>query len=138
MEHAPSGETETVVREYILGVRIVEVERPDETVYRFEAPQHIGKTFSNRDHAELYADIYFDVNGFEEEGTGERGLPPEVVQAGRDTMAAYLLTQFGDDNYVASFYGVRTGKVHEYVSWVQERAEEVRDGARREGVAEER
>jgi hypothetical protein len=122
-------------REYIMDVRIVEVRAEDGLRYRFEAPKHRGIEFDDPDLAELYADVYFDVNGFQEDGTGDRGLPPEIVQGGRDTMAAYLLTQYEDDDFVASFYGVDPGKVARYVEWVQVRAEEVRANALEQGVA---
>jgi hypothetical protein len=124
----------SVVKEYIFDVRIVAVDENGTTVYSFEAPEHREITFADQELAELYADVYFDVNGFEEEGTGERGIPPEIVQGGRDTMAAYLLTQYADDDFVASFYGVTPGKVHQYVEWVRTRAEEVRENAVTEGI----
>ena len=126
----------SVHREYVLDVRIVACRRPGEPPrYRFEAPRHQGRTFEDPDTAELYADVYFDTNGFEEAGTGERGIPPEVIQAGRDTLAAYFLTLPGTDrNWVASFYGKRPDVIERYVSWVRERAEEVRRGARERGM----
>jgi hypothetical protein len=127
----------STVREYILSVRIVKSSSPDEDGphYRFEAPQHEGTIFEDRDCAELYADVYFDVNGFEEAGTGDRGVPPEIVQAGRDTLVAYFLTQRGTDvNWVASFYGEKPEKVRRYVSRVRKRAGEIREGARERGM----
>ena len=125
-------ETESPFREYVLDVRIVEVCPSDGDVrYRFEAPRHEGIAFDDVERAELYADVYFDVNGFQEAGTGDRGVPPEIIQAGRDTLAAYFLTQpYADENWVASFYGVKTAKVNRYVSWVHQRAEEIREGVR--------
>lgn len=120
---------ETTVEKYVLGVRIVKcANRDSDTVhYRFEAPEHEAVAFEDPDLARLYADVYFDANGFVEAGTGERGIPPELVQAGKDTLAAYLLTQSGTDvNWVASFYGTRPEKVERYVSWVRDRATEVR------------
>jgi hypothetical protein len=123
-----------VVREYILDIRILAKESGETTEYVFDAPDHREMVFNERELAELYADIYFDVNGFAEDGTGERGIPPEIVQGGRDTMAAYLLTQYGDDDFVASFYGVTPGKVARYAEWVRTRAEEVREGAVTDGV----
>ena len=136
-EHTAEGSDESVFREYILGVRIVEVGSTsgDEPRYRFEAPQHQGIEFDDADLAELYADVYFDVNGFEEAGTGDRGVPPEIIQAGRDTLAAYMLTQPGTDvNWVASFYGKKPNEIERYVSWVRERAAEIRSGARERGM----
>ncbi|UTF55932.1 hypothetical protein [Natronosalvus rutilus] len=111
-------------QEYIMDVRIVEL---DDGRYRFEAPHHEGIEFDDAETAELYADIYFDVNGFEEAGTGERGIPPIIIQAGRDTLAAYLLTQpYNDRQWVGSFMGVQPGKIERYVSRVQKRATNIR------------
>ncbi|NEU56828.1 hypothetical protein [Halorussus sp. MSC15.2] len=121
----------SVYRDYVLDVRIVSVERTgdSDSRYRFEAPEHVGAEFDDPDTAELYADVYFDTNGFQEEGTGERGVPPEVIQAGKDTVAAYFLTRPGvDHNWMASFYGVKPTKIDRYVSWVRDRAEEIREG----------
>ena len=134
----PAEETESIHREYVLDVRIVEQHstETDGSRYRFEAPEHRGRTFDDPDVAELYADVYFDVNGFEEAGTGERGVPPAVIQAGRDTLAAYFLTQpYTDVHWVASFYGKKTTKIERYVAVVQKRAVEIRDGAKDAGVA---
>ncbi len=113
-----------VHREYIMDVRVVEL---DNSRYRFEAPRHEGIEFEDAGTAELYADIYFDVNGFEEAGTGDRGVPPIIIQAGRDTLAAYLLTQpYADRQWVGSFMGVQPGKIKRYASRVQKRATNIR------------
>jgi len=115
-------------REYVMGVRIVELPDGDGPVYRFEAPEHDGITFPDSEAAELYADIYFDVNGFEEAGTGERGVPPVIIQAGRDTLAAYFLTRDAiDEQWVGSFMGVQPGKILRYKSRVQDRATNIRE-----------
>lgn len=124
---------ESIHKEYVLGVRIIESPplTDGDRCYRFEAPHHEGITFEDPERAELYADVYFDVNGFEEAGTGDRGVPPEIIQAGQDTLAAYFLTQPGTDaNWVASFYGIKNTKVERYASWVRTRAEEIREGVR--------
>lgn len=113
-----------IYREYIMDVRITEL---GDRRYLFEAPRHEGIEFDDADIAELYADIYFDVNGFEETGTGERGVPPIIIQAGRDTLAAYLLTQpYTDRQWVGSFMGVQPGKIERYVSRVRKRATNIR------------
>ncbi|RRJ29697.1 hypothetical protein [Halocatena pleomorpha] len=118
-------------REYILGVNIVTQRNKDRVRFRFEAPNHRGAVFRAAESAELYADVYFDVNGFEEEGTGERGVPPVIIQAGRDTLATYLLTQpHTDINWVASFYGKTPPAIEQYVAAVRTRAEEIREGAK--------
>lgn len=119
----------TVHEEYVLGVRILELPGPDGPRFRFEAPDHEGATFADPEMASLYADVYFDANGFVEAGTGDRGLPPELVQAGKDTVAAYLLTRPGADvHWVASFYGRSPADVQRYVEWVRDRAAEIRAG----------
>ena len=127
---------ESTHRGYILDVRIVECprhERPPE--YRFEAPAHGGLEFEDPDAAELYADVYFDVNGFEEAGTGERGVPPEIIQAGRDTLVAYFLTQPRTDvQWVASYYGEKPEKIERYADRVRKRARKIRQGAAERGI----
>jgi hypothetical protein len=127
-----------VYREYVLDVRIVEVDGDDGDVrYRFEAPRHEGRTFENPEMATLYADVYFDVNGFVEAGTGDRGVPPEVIQAGRDTLAAYFLTQpYADRHWVSSFYGKETTVVERYADTVRHRAREIRAGVRERADAD--
>ncbi|MFB6235034.1 MAG: hypothetical protein ABEH81_01855 [Halopenitus sp.] len=133
----PSDQPESVYADYVLDVRIVKsVDHDgDAARYRFEAPDHQGATFEDPELAALYADVYFDVNGFEEAGTGERGVPPEIIQAGRDTLAAYFLTQpYTDKHWVASFYGKKPTKVDRYVASVRERAQEIREGARERGL----
>ncbi|WP_435101372.1 hypothetical protein [Halarchaeum sp. P4] len=124
-------------REYILDVRIrAETDDDGETVYRFEAPDHEGVTFEDAETATLYADVYFDVNGFQEAGTGERGIPPEIVQAGRDTLVAYFLTwPTVDEQWVSSYYGVKPEKVQRYANRVRKRAQQVREGAEERGLA---
>lgn len=120
-------------REYVLDVRIVEFCPNDasEPKYRFEAPEHVDVTFDDPEMAQIYADVYFAVNGFVEAGTGERGVPPEVVQGGKDTLAAYLVTQTSVD-WVASFYGSEPTRIERFISWVAEQAEDVRERARTE------
>lgn len=128
---------ETVYEEYVLGVRVVQVvpRDGDEPRYRFEAPDHVGVTFDDAEMATLYADVYFDANGFVEDDTGERGIPPAIVQAGRDTLVAYMLTRRGVDvHWLASFYGEKPEKIQRYVSRVRKRADQIRAGARERGM----
>lgn len=128
---------ESVLEEYVLDVRIVERTPPGDEAprYRFEAPEHTAVTFEDPDLARLYADVYFDVNGFVEAGTGERGVPPEVIQGGTDTLSAYLLTRPGVDiNWVSSFFGVDRETAERYVSLVRERGAEIRRRARERGL----
>lgn len=127
---------ETTVESYVMDVRIVKRAGPgDDPRYRFEAPAHADVVFDDAETARLYADVFFDVNGFREEGTGEHGVPPAIFQGGKDTLAAYLLTRPGIDiNWVASFLGVDRAKAERYVSWVGERAENIRERARERDV----
>ena len=107
---------------YPLDVRIVETA---ESTYRFEAPEHVGRTFPDPETARLYADVYFAVNGFVEADTGDRGVPPEVVQAGKHALAAYLAVQTSVD-WVASFYGSEPQRIERFLARVREQATEVR------------
>jgi len=134
-DEPPATDEETVIEEYVRDVRIVRCGSADDSRYRFEAPFHAGMEFEDRELATLYADVYFDVNGFQEEGTGEIGIPPEIVQAGKDTLAAYMIARPGTSrDWVASFYGTNPEKLDQYVSWVRSRAEEIRTEARKQGV----
>jgi len=127
----------TIHRTYILDVRIVERTTADgDTDYRFEAPHHGGRAFDDPETAELYADVYFDVNGFDEEKVGEEGVPPAIIQAGRDTLAAYFLTQsYGDLNWIASYYGIKPERAERLVNRVRKRARKIREGAAERGMA---
>jgi hypothetical protein len=137
MSHATdesANADETVYEEYIMNVRIVAVDEESGPTYRFEAPEHRGIEFDDPEKAQLYADVYFDVNGFEEAGTGERGVPPIIIQAGRDTLAAYFLTRpYTNLEWVASFIGVQPGKIERYRSRVQKRATNIRNRAKEQG-----
>lgn len=126
---------ETTVETYVKNVSIVESPAEGDGIYRFDAPGHSAVAFEDLDMAQLYADVYFDVNGFREEGTGEYGVPPTIFQGGKDTLAAYLLTCPGVDIYwVASFLGVDRIESERYVSWVRKRATKIRERARERGI----
>jgi hypothetical protein len=135
-ERPTDAEHESIYKEHILGVRIVEVDPPDgEPRYRFETSGHRGREFADPEMATLYADIYFCTNGFEEEGTGDRGVPPEIIGAGRAVLASYFLTQpTADEQWVASFFGMKPHRIQQYVRVVRGRAEEIRNGAREQGM----
>ena len=135
MSHVTPGEESQIHREYVMDVRIRKVAEGAELTYKFEAPDHEGITFDDPEAAELYADIYFDVNGFEEAGTGERGVPPVIIQAGRDTLAAYFLTHDTiDEQWVGSFMGVQPGKILRYASRVRDRATNIRNRIEEQGL----
>ena len=129
---------ESIHATYAFGVRIREEASPGgDPTYRFEAPHHEGITFDDPDTAELYADVYFDVNGFQEAGTGDRGVPPAIIQAGRDTLVGYLLTQPDTDRlWVASYYGEKPEKIDRYAARVRKRARLIRERAAERGVTE--
>jgi hypothetical protein len=126
----------SVYRQYILDVRIVEVSTDEgDPHYRFEVDDDEGRTFEDPEMATLYADVYFCTNGFEEAGTGDRGVPPEIIAAGRAVLAAYFLTQPGvDQHWVASFFGMKPHRIREYVENVRTRAEQIREGAAERGL----
>ncbi|MFB6085105.1 MAG: hypothetical protein ABEJ94_12760 [Halorientalis sp.] len=128
---------ETVYEEYVLNVRVVEIEDEEGTRYRFEAPDHCGKEFADPEIATLYADVYFDVNGFVEADTGERGVPPKIIPAGRDTMVAYMRTLPGaSEDWVSCYFGEQPDKIKRYIRNVRARAEKVRKGAIEQGVVD--
>ncbi|OYR69343.1 hypothetical protein DJ71_21130 [Halorubrum sp. E3] len=135
----PTTTGESVHASYAFGVRIREETPPDgDPEYRFEAPNHEGIAFDDPDTAELYADVYFDVNGFQEAGTGDRGVPPAIIQAGRDTLVGYLLTQPDTGrNWIASYYGEKPEKIDRYVARVRKRARLIRERAAERGLTEE-
>lgn len=121
------NEDTSVFKEYPLGVQIIENHSPETSdfQYQFEAPDHVGMTFVDPEMATLYADIFFAVNGFVEDDTGGRGIPPEVVQAGKHALAAYLLVQTSMD-WVCSFYGTEPVRIDNFVAQVRKQAEEMR------------
>lgn len=127
---------ESVYEKYVLGVRIIEETTEDgESRYRFETDDHRGRVFEDPEMATLYADIYFVTNGFEEDGTGDRGVPPEIIGAGRAVLASYFLTQPGvDQHWVASFFGKKPHFVRQYTESVRQSAAQIRDGAAARGM----
>ena len=134
MARDSSATDEHVYKSYTHDVRIIAVKDeygPDK--YRFEGPVHQGKTFDDPDTAELYAAVYFDVNSFREEKTGERGIPPAVARSGQDSLAAYRVTQSGTSiEGVATSWGITPESVATYLSRVRSRASdrvrELREG----------
>ena len=122
-----SASDERVHEQYVLDVSIIRTrpEGSEKPQYRFEAPDHVPVTFSDPEMATLYADVYFAVNGFVEEGTGTRGIPPEVVQAGKHAMAAYLVRQMSLF-CVSSFYGTEPTRIERYIGQVREQAASIR------------
>jgi len=69
------------------------------------------------------------VNGFDEERVGADGVPPAIIQAGRDTLCAYFHTQsYGDINWIASYYGIKPERAERYVDRVRKRAAKIRKG----------
>lgn len=128
---------ESIYEEYVLNVRIVEIDNEEGARYRFEAPDHCGKTFDDPEMATLYADVYFDVNGFVESETGERGVPPKIIPAGRDTMVAYMRTLPGaSEDWVSCYFAERPDKIKRLIRNVRARAEKVREGVVEQGVAD--
>ncbi|WP_330633082.1 hypothetical protein [Halocatena halophila] len=138
-ENTPaSGDRSAAHRSYPLGVSIVvDSEAPAADRYQFVAPEHVGRSWPTAMPAELYADVYFDTNGFVEAETGSRGVPPEVIQAGRDTLAAYFLTHEAlDRNWVASYFGKSPEAIDRYIEAVQQRATEIRTRIETHGASQ--
>jgi hypothetical protein len=116
-----TADASSVYRQYVLDVQIVEMPtEAGDPHFRFEVGDTEGRTFKDPEMATLYADIYFCTNGFEEDGTGDRGVPPEIIAAGRAVLAAYFLTQPSiDQHWVASFFGVKPHRIREYADSVR-------------------
>lgn len=131
--HTTTQSEESVYESYVLGVRIVEYRPADagEPRYRFEGPEHSDVIFKDPETATLYADVYFAVNGFVEAETGDRGIPPEIVMAGKDALAAYMSIQTSV-RWTASFYGAEPQRIERYISSVRAQADRLREQARRE------
>lgn len=123
-DQPPDCDHETY-EEYPLGVRIIEESDDGKSRYRFAAPDHVGVTFADPDMATLYADVYFAVNGFVEDETGERGIPPEIVGAGKHVLAAYMVTQMSI-GWVSSFIGTEAERIQRFISWTRDQGAEVR------------
>lgn len=59
--------------------------------------------------------------------TGRRGVPPNMAVAGKDTLAAYLLTQRGYSvDWATHFFEVERDTVYTNLSWIRNRAEQAR------------
>lgn len=130
MARLVNTEPERVVEDYPGEVRITEhsVGTDGDTIYYFDAPMHEPMYFDDPDTARLYADVYFDVDSFREEKSGERGVPPAGAAAGTDTLAAYLITQQGmSTEWLMRWMDVERETVHTYLSRVRTRAEERRE-----------
>lgn len=121
---------ERVVRDDPGRVQVIGYKTEDyNSFYCFEGPMYRGdRRWEHKDLAFLYADVYWDVGGFREEKTGKRGVPPAIAAAGRDTLAAYLLTQRGvSSDWLTGFFDVEPETISTYLSRVRARAEKARE-----------
>lgn len=126
-----SNDDVDIVEDYSDGVRIVREVIDGYEQYHFEDPMGRLQTFENPDKARLYADVYEVMGGFREEKTGERGVPPSIARAREDVMMAYLAAQPTMSlAWVARHFDLPEDRVREYISSLQNRAEQAReDGA---------
>ncbi len=119
-----------VYRAYADGVQIAEV--PPETSgdpgprYRFDAPQHVAKTFTEPERAELYAAVYFAVDGFREEDTGRKGVPLAVARADDAVLAAYTLAAWDGTSrkWLTRTFDIDHEQVQVWLDDVRDRAAE--------------
>lgn len=124
------GADERIVETYPSDARLVEVvtSASIEPRYRFESLLCENVTFDDLEAARLYADVYFDVGSFCEDGTGDRGIPPAIAAAGTDTLAAYLLCRSDNTReWVESFFQVDSETLDRYVWSVRTRASKRRE-----------
>ena len=117
--------SDDVLEEYTNDCRIVHEERMLPDLYHFERSGHRIKSFENPDKARLYADIYEVVGGFNEENTGERGVPPTVVRADEDVRMAYFTASMSA-TYAARAFEIDIETVLDKIQRLRERAEEQR------------
>lgn len=130
--------TEEIYKQYPGNARIHEFKDKDGVIcYEFKAPMHEGREFSNKWAAELYADVYWAVDSFREEKSGERGVPPEIAIEGKPEIAAYLLTSPSISmDWIMTFFDVERETIHTYLSRVRSKAEAARENYE-SGVGEE-
>jgi hypothetical protein len=70
-----------------------------DTTYTFHAPEHQKREFRDGLDAELYAMLYFCVDGFDESGSGPNELPTEIARAGIPYQAIYTLVTQEDSDF---------------------------------------
>lgn len=132
---------ESIEVAYPHDIRVIKIDREDERpLYRFDAPMFKPKDtdttpeWENPEEAKLYAAVYVVVNGFREEKTGRRGIPPEVQRDGMEAVVAYLSTQDGmGTEWISNFYSLDRQRIYEYRSRIRSRAEAI---AEQEGADE--
>lgn len=117
-----------VYRSYADGVRIAavppKVADGPQPLYRFDAPQHEPVTFADPEHAELYAAVYFAVDGFRAETVGRKGVPLAVARADDAVIAAYTLAAWDGTSrkWLTRTFGVDHEQVQTWLDAVRERA----------------
>ena len=117
--------SENLIEKYPDGCQIIHEERMYPDLYHVEQGSQRLKSFENPDKARLYADIYEVLDGFEEKGTGKRGVPPTVVRAGEDVRMAYFTASMSV-TYAARAFEIDIEHALEKVLQVRERAEKQR------------
>jgi len=131
---------DTTVDEHPGGVRIDEYtdrlpggdkKLPERTKYRVVIPGYASiPRFDDLDDARLWLSVYYDVGGFQEERTGKFGVPAKVAAAGKDTLAAYLLTQDRmNASELATFFDVERDTIYSYCSRVRKRGRDAQKAA---------
>jgi alkanesulfonate monooxygenase SsuD/methylene tetrahydromethanopterin reductase-like flavin-dependent oxidoreductase (luciferase family) len=81
------------------------------------------KSFDNPDKARLYTNVQTVINGFREEKTGERGVPPSVAR--EDVVMVYLVAQPPMSmELVARHFDVSEDRIREYIRALRNRAKE--------------
>lgn len=90
--------------------------------------------FEDPEHAELYADVYWVADMFNEKETGERGIPPRVARRGQEAIVAYCIARSPSTSveWAAAEFDVSEDTVRTYLSRVRRQAE-----VQREAYAEE-
>ena len=117
--------SDDIIEEYPNGCRIVHEERNYPDLYHFERPERRLESFENLEKARLYADAYEVTDGFDEENTGTRGVPPTVARDRGDIRIAYFVASMSV-TYAAHVFEIDKESVLHHVRCVLERADEQR------------
>jgi|GEM_PF-6890075 len=85
--------------------------------------------FEDLELAELYADVYWVADMFNEKETGERGIPPRVARRGQEAIVAYCIARSPSTSveWAAAEFDVSEGTVRTYLSRVRRQAEVQRE-----------
>lgn len=122
--------SEVTITDFGNGVTIVEdTAKNGKVTYGVRTPHTSshdkgGRWWESPEAAELYAHVYIAVDGFREEKTNRRGIPPAVALAGKPEVVSYMLTLPGYSRVWFRRNGYERETVNTYTSRVRKKARE--------------